>query len=142
MRTLRTALISPTMAGRLLVSLFAGAAIIVGLLAMHTMNADADDMAPTSAVSVGAVMPDHHAHVAATAGGVDCGIACPGDMPSHDMSVMACVLALLMLLLVIGVPAIVRLRTAAAPPGPASRWPSTAIAAQPPSLQVLSISRT
>lgn len=141
MRTLRAGLISPSFGRRLLVALLASAAIIAGLLAMHTLNAQADDASTTTVVSATTLMPDHSVHAAGQAGAVECGSSCPSDMPPHDMSVMACVLALLLLVLVVDIPMLSRLAVAAAPPGPASQWLSTAIAAQPPSLRVLSISR-
>lgn len=126
---------------RLAIVLLAVPAILVGLLAMHVLTTGASH-APASTVQASTVMSDSatdtlspHAHETTDCDGL-CG-------PEHDMVGMACILALLMTALLLTV----RLTLL--------RWPapltlaSTIVAdlanlapPQPPSLLVLSISRT
>jgi hypothetical protein len=126
----------------MLLSLLGVVAVIVGLMAMHTLSVDAPTHTPAAAVAPA----EHH-----TGGGAltadspatsdECGPA--GCEPMHAMGLMTCVLALLL----------VSLAFAAAPH--ISRWFVTlralnrvllsallAAAPTPPSLIELSISRT
>lgn len=145
-----TALIAPlriTRKRRLLLALFAVPAILIGLLAMHVFTtASADSSAPLAAAShhMGAT-PLLSAESAAIvpsspATADDCDGLCS---PSHDMLGMICVLALLVTLVLLTVHLV------------AIRWEqplraikdlaaraSALVPPVPPSLIVLSISRT
>lgn len=144
MKTFLVALRASTR-GRLALALFAVPAILVGLLAMHVLTTGnmTDTADHHSSVSLAAAAGDDMAMVPNPGTGSladDCGGVC---MPSHDMLGMMCVLALLagailfaLQLALTGWPTLTRilrplhLRAAAlAPP-------------TPPSLHVLSISRT
>lgn len=127
----------------LLVTLAAVAAIVAGLLAMHSLNLEHG----MSASMVSTVAPAGH-HTAAMATG-DAPVSITNDQggnpwaPEHSMTAMACILALLVAVLLIG---IVRLITAWRPAlrqvaNVLTRWVSVP-APEPPSLHALCISRT
>lgn len=129
-----------SMARTLLLLIAVTAAVIVGLLAMHSLNTHtaADTGHQTTVATASATAEDHHSGSTAT------GEPCADCGSGHsDMLAMACVLALLATVLLLG-----RLRpskvslsllprpqplSAALPGGPRLR---------PPSLTVLCISRT
>lgn len=144
MKTILVAIRAST-GGRVALALFAVPAILIGLLAMHVLATD------TMAGSA-----DHHSSMSqtATAGsdmiiaptpaaaslGDHCGGIC---MPSHDMLGMMCVLALLAGAILFAV----RLHLSGWPDlrrilEPIQRAVAAQAPATPPSLHVLSISRT
>jgi hypothetical protein len=127
----------------LLTALFA-ALVIAGLLGMHTFSTDhAESQMPAVSIAPGAMDADQMHATAASADSdaesdcLDCG---PSD--SHHAMIMACVLGLLVTLLLgcRAQPSLVR------PRGPSIAAPflraAVALMARPPSLSVLSISRT
>lgn len=125
---------------RLLLTLAAVVAIIVGLLAMHSFSTDAGNHDATTAVVAEAHQHEHGG--APFVANHDCDGACE---PGHSMPVTACLLALLVFTLLLAArEAVARGRLplpgAANPEWPvqagALRWP------RPPSLEALSISRT
>jgi hypothetical protein len=119
-------------------------ALIVGLLAMHTLNGDAESHHQATTATIGGAMvaDASSGHSAPTT--EDCTYDCaePAGMPAHDVLMVACVLALLVMLLVLVAPVTVGVW-----------WPFRALLRgtpavgslaprRPPSLLVLSISRT
>lgn len=139
---------------RLLIALFAVPAILVGLLAVHVLadsgmtEASAPHASSTHPGDAAPAQSPEHAMVPAVStnnSGSDCGGECgpSHDMPSHDTLSMICVLALLISVLLLIPPliltrweqlrrdilALITKAAALAPP-------------TPPSLHVLSISRT
>ena len=140
MNTIRYATSSSTTARRLLVLALVVSGIVFGILAMHTLNLMADSPSP---LTTGTVAAAHHAE---TMPSDDSGPLCDNDCGpiDHEMSSMTlCVLALLAGVLFVAA-------------GVASwrqeqRWgpmlarlldPLRAAVPTPPSLHVLSISRT
>jgi len=140
MNTIRYATSSSTTARRILVLALVVSAIVFGILAMHTLNLMADSPSPSTS---GAVVATHHAETMPSGDG---GPLCDNDCGpiDHEMSSMTlCVLALLAGVLFVAA-------------GVASwrqeqRWgpllarlvdPLRAAVPAPPSLHVLSISRT
>ena len=116
------------------------AAIIVGLLAMHSLNSHTETPAPTTAAM--------HEHGAADPGVADHGTTQPAtdgdcaDCGGHaSMLAMACVLALLIVSLLLFLPRVGITWGAALRAGPAM-IARAAVLARPPSLLVLCISRT
>lgn len=116
------------------------AAIIVGLLAMHSLNSHTETAAPATAAihEHGAITPDvaDHGTAQPTADGecADCG--------GHaSMLVMACVLALLIVALLLFLPRVGITWGAALRAGPTLTARATHLP-RPPSLLVLCISRT
>ncbi|CAN5212015.1 hypothetical protein BH11ACT2_BH11ACT2_01660 [soil metagenome] len=149
---MRTALLSrlrSSFSHRWFVVVFAVPAILIGLLAMHVLTAGSMNEAPMASPSIVSVA--HHSDAAATPAGMgtapsleksagDCGGPC---MPSHDMFNMLCVLALLATVILFAARLLL------------SSWPvlmsvlsklhrkAVSLAPPlPPSLHVLSISRT
>lgn len=128
----------PRITRRLLLLLILTAAVIIGLLAMHSLNSHTTARPPHT-VAVDTAMPvTVHQD---PAGGADSDCA---DCGGHTgMSVMACVLGLLVSLLILIRPDVAGF-VAAAPTStrgaPAAGDP--AAVARPPSLTVLCISRT
>ena len=117
------------------------AALIVGLLAMHSLNSYTDTAAPAAAASM-------HEHGAAGPGVADNGTTQPGtdgdcaDCGGHaNMLAMACVLALLIVSLLLFLPRVGITWGAALRAGPALIARATH-KPRPPSLLVLCISRT
>jgi len=118
--------------------------IIVGLLGMHTLNA---------ASSGHGAAPSHHAAVVTThleteTGetllGTECDAGCHANtVPGHEDMMTACVLALLVGMLFLAPPTLLQ-RFGALPTATANFWrfSSTSVLPRPPSLLVLSISRT
>jgi len=143
MTSARAALRPKTMTARtVLLPLFAVAALLLGLLAMHSLNLDS---AHASMPAAGTAHTEAHLTMPATTGEHTGG--CSNDCaPEHSMLTMACVLALLVGSVLLGAAVI---RTIRSTP---TRWllthieglPSLAALAppKPPSLLVLSISRT
>ena len=112
------------------------AAIIVGLLAMHSLNSHAARAEPTAVVSVHDMnATDHGTTQPAT--GDDC-----GDCGGHaSMLAMACVLALLIVSVLLFLPRVGTTWGAALRAGP-TLIARAAVLPRPPSLLVLCISRT
>ncbi len=127
----------------LLVSLAAVVTIVVGLLAMHSLNLEHSGSA--SAVSSTTAASHHNATMVAGEEAGSATDACGGApcAPEHSMTVMACILALLVSLLLVGAIRVVtawtpvRKRTAAV----VAQWASLPLPS-PPSLHALCISRT
>lgn len=133
---------------RVMIALFAVPAILIGLLAMHVLTTTGIGDSPTSS----SAMPAHHPttgtpsdEFAATSPGMpasseDCGGMCG---PSHDMLGMVCVLALLATVILLSLHLVLirweqlRRFVHALPAKAAALAPPV-----PPSLHVLSISRT
>jgi len=116
------------------------AAIIVGLLAMHSLNSHTETAAPATAAV--------HEHGTATPGAADHGTTQPAtdgdcaDCGGHtSMLAMACVLALLIVSLLLFLPRVGITWGAALRAGPAL-IARAAVLPRPPSLLVLCISRT
>ncbi|MCA0180444.1 MAG: DUF6153 family protein [Actinobacteria bacterium] len=131
--------------GRLALALFAVPAILIGLLAMHVLTTG--NMADTA---------DHHSSVSLAAAAVDemaiapspdpspvsddCGGVC---MPSHDMLGILCVLALLAGVILFALhPALTGWPTLTRILRPLRLTVAALAPPNPPSLHVLSISRT
>lgn len=128
---------------KLLLSLVASVAIVIGLVAMHSLNLEGGHSAAVSSLSPAAAAVDHHGMVetgaAATPAGVaDCDGAC-----EHSLMVMACILALMVTVIVLAASRSTMSREhhrrAAAP---LMELRATLAPVTPPSLVVLSISRT
>lgn len=123
---------------RLLLSLAAVGAILVGLLAMHSFSTDAGH-GTTIAVAAEA---SHHADAAAqTVAHDNCSGSCE---PGHSMAIMACLLALLVLTILFAVRDVPSrgLTMLAAVVRSAQRYAQAVPWPKPPSLVALSISRT
>lgn len=130
-----------SMARTLLLLIALIAAVIVGLLAMHSLNthtATETGHQTTVTAPAGAAADDHHADTTAT------DEPCPDCGTGHtDMLAMACVLALLAtLLLLIGPGTALRWLSTLARPRPLSTALFPRPDLRPPSLTVLCISRT
>ena len=131
--------------GRLAVALFAVPAILIGLLGMHVLTTGSTSEAQDhhSSVMLASTVASDVAMVLSpgTASQIDtCGTAC---MPSHDMLGMMCVLALLagaillhLQFVLTGWPGFTRIL------GAAQLKAASVAPPAPPSLHVLSISRT
>lgn len=129
---------------RILVVLGFAVAIIGGLLAMHALSpGDAPiDSSPTASathsqypVAIGGAVGDA-VHCAA-----DCGTS--GPLPDHSMILMVCALAALAVVLVVFAPArLARLSPSLSLKGLGRNAARLLLPARPPSLLVLSISRT
>jgi len=105
-------------------------ALIAGLLAMHTLTADTGhaESPAISSADTGHCLGDCDA---------------PGNMPNHSMPMMVCVLALLAAVIVVLAPALLaRLSGSLGVVVPAAGVPRALPRPRPPSLFVLSISRT
>ncbi|MCW4386543.1 DUF6153 family protein [Salinibacterium sp. SYSU T00001] len=131
----------------LIFSLAAIGAIVVGLVAMHSLNIEGGHSGHAASSPV-AASADHHAD--ADAGAADAAAVDPLASPAvcdsdceHAMTVMACILALMVTLIILGASratsisaGILRLLS------PVLELKATLAPAAPPSLHVLSISRT
>ena len=126
----------------LLLTLATVVTIVVGLLAMHSLNLE---HVASSNMDSSAAQAGHHGALASSEGAAgvagDCGgVPCA---PEHSMTAMACILALLVSVLLIGMIRVVTAwrpmrKRAEAPLEPGASLPMPA----PPSLHVLCISRT
>ncbi|MFD1716140.1 DUF6153 family protein [Amnibacterium flavum] len=131
-----------TAARTILLPLLAVVALLLGLLAMHSLNLDTAHAAMPAGGTAHA-----EAHLTMPAGSDehvgDCGNDCA---PEHSMLTMACVLALLVGSALIAGAAVRSFRNTSAPwrVAPLAGLPALAvlIPPKPPSLLVLSISRT
>jgi len=131
-----------TLLREVLLTLVAVAAIVVGLLAMHSLNLDNTQHGAGSAAQMAA--PAHHETGTAPLGEHGSSSDCAGVCgPGHSMTVMACVLVLLVTMIVLGA------RLAVSRWHELRRWAAALVAwavalapPTPPSLHVLSISRT
>lgn len=125
------------------------AAVIVGLLGMHTLNLHGTAAADApAAVSIAAAGPESGHHVGApshgsgdTSGALDTSCAgCGSD--DHAGMAMMCVLALLLVLLILLPPRALRGWTANLLPRPVAEGGTALLLPRAPSLHVLCISRT
>ena len=127
---------------RLIPFAIATALLIAGLLGMHTFTA-----APGGHSAVSAAHTTHSVeHVSGTAStenAADCDGTCLTAPAGHDEMQTACVLALLFGLLLVIAPALrYRLTPTLQLASVSARWRSRSARPHPPSLIVLSISRT
>lgn len=124
---------------RIVLSLLAVPAVLVGLLAMHVITLPGVTEVGHGMTSVTAVE-----HAAPDVGASIAPIACQGDCDGHAMTAMACILALLILTVVLAAAAstsgalrdLLSRLTGLLPRGPSHVAPR-----RPPSLSFLSISR-
>lgn len=132
---------------RLAAGMFLPAAVVVGLLTMHTLTAPAatsPTIAAEATVRVDTPGQPAHALRGVNQAHTVAGVGCDGcSAPDHVSAAMACVLALLMALLVLTPPALAprwmhppKMRRAA------TSQPAAADLRRPPSLHALCISRT
>jgi hypothetical protein len=138
-----------TLTRSLLLLVAVTAAIIVGLLAMHSLNTHVTATGHAGSASLAAVAVDagsqHDAPASAASAGASADhVGCAKCGDDHAMAWMACVLALLVSVIVF---ALVRTgwRTPAldsAVRAARARWHASVPVARPPSLAVLCISRT
>ncbi|NYD75865.1 DUF6153 family protein [Leifsonia soli] len=151
---------TPSSVWRPLFLLLAVVGVIVGILGMHTLvSGPADSMSPHAALhsALGSDHPGEESTKGTDAGrgmamgsstdpGMDAHAHCAagGCGPGHDMSAMLCFLALLATVLLLLAPILMRSRWAffAAIAARAREVPRIIAPASPPSLHVLSISRT
>lgn len=145
MKTIRSLASTHSATHRIVFTLGFVVALIAGLLAMHTLSASDTHIDATQTASAS----DHGMVGAATdraaidAGhcAADCGA--PGDMPDHSMLLMVCALALLAAVMVILAPALLaRLSTPLGVTMLVRHAVRAVPRSRPPSLLVLSISRT
>jgi hypothetical protein len=138
---------------RILMVLLGVPAIVIGLLAMHALTTDtgggtsAARMVTTAevmpAMSAPAPSPERLAAMATSVGASASGMCSGLCDPDHEMLGSACVLALLVTVLLFTLHLVLTSRKGprrTAPPGVASTVSLAAVS--PPSLHVLSISRT
>lgn len=146
MRATRSIVHSWSSFARLLMAVAVSLAVIVGLLAMHTLStADSAHGSRHAEVATEAhgtaQMPI--AGQSADAGPQPCDCVEPAPAPAHSMLLMSCVLALLVVLLLLAPPSLVGTLGALRSIGTGVARAHGALARpQPPSLLVLSISRT
>jgi energy-converting hydrogenase Eha subunit F len=133
-----------TLGRNVLVVLAVSIAVIVGLLAMHSLNTHAVSAEPAAetAAQANAEMTAHHSPAVPSEPEVGCAACGQGE---HSSAWMACVIGLLLTLLLLaprrGPGAAVR--TARGDRVPRLLWAARCLAAPPgPSLNVLCISRT
>jgi hypothetical protein len=128
----------PAALRRFLILILGVVAIVIGLLAMHSFSATpAHGAHATSTTST-------DAHAAVGHSGIDAGDEhCASDCNSHSAAAMMCILALLVGMLLIAIPRTSKTLHPIVPwlEGLASRPPSMRLL-PPPSLHILSISRT
>ncbi len=142
--TLRAAVLRPAAVQRTVLLLGVVVAIVAGLLAMHTIATGMTGHGDPGTAAM-AVAPDHQA---AGAHSAPMGNGCAEDCaPTHDMTAMVCVLALLVggLFLLVGLLRGIESRTHAMrsqPVGDAIRVLRSTPFRDPPDLLKLSISRT
>jgi hypothetical protein len=137
--TLRERILRPTAFLRVLLLSSAAGAVIVGLLAMHTIAAPGANSDPAHAAMV---VEGHDSPMIAGKPMVD---GCDGMCdPAHDIGTMACILALLVTVLVFGAShRSSRLSFLHARGSPvAGSWRPSPRSLPPPDLTILSISRT
>nr|WP_274638363.1 DUF6153 family protein [Microbacterium bovistercoris] len=146
MKTIRSLASSGSTTRRLVFMLGIAVALIAGLLAMHTLTAGTTHLESAPAISSGAVHDQAMAAVESAAVDTghcldDCGAS--GNMPNHSMLMMVCVLALLAAVVIILAPALLaRLSMSLGVVVLAADVPRALPRPRPPSLLVLSISRT
>ncbi len=135
-------------ARRLVLMFGIAVALIAGLLAMHTLTAGITHLESAPAMSSAAVHDQAMAGPAVEGTAVDtgdclgdCGVS--GNMPNHSMLMMVCVLALLAAVIIVLAPALLaRLAMSLGVVVLAVDVPRALPRPRPPSLLVLSISRT
>ncbi|MFH8253141.1 DUF6153 family protein [Microbacterium sp. B2969] len=147
MRTIRSMLQSRSSFTRALIGVAFALGVIVGLLAMHTLSGGGEQGHGSTPAAVAAGADMHSAGVSEHSGmadleSCDCGTSDPAH--GQSMLAMACVLGLLITLLVLAIPvALGRVDARDSLLGFAIERAGRALArARPPSLYVLSISRT
>lgn len=129
---------------KLIIWLLTVVGIVAGLLAMHTLNLEAAPHAAETGTVVSAHVEAHDSHGAAHSEPTESAVGCFGECgPDHSTMAMACILAVLATLLLIGMrqatPSWAPLRAAL------ERSRALLVLSLPrtaPSLHVLSISRT
>lgn len=149
--------VAATRTGRSFRSVFRGvllgvllvAAVIVGLLAMHTLNLHGTAAADApAAMSMAAPGPAHSSHdtAAGPASGDtqgDRGMSCAGcTTDDHSGMAMICVLALLLVMLLLAPPRLLRRGPGTVLRTPLAETHLARLLPRPPSLHVLCISRT
>lgn len=147
MKTIRLLVSTQSTMHRVFFTFGIAVALIAGLLAMHTLSASDThvESAPAASaaahdnVAVGAGMNSAAVDAGHCAG--DCGV--PGDTPGHSMLLMVCALALLAAVIVVLAPALLaRLSMSLGVAVPVRQAVRSLLRPRPPSLLVLSISRT
>lgn len=145
MKTIRSLTSTRSTMHRIFLTLGFAVALITGLLAMHTISAGHTHIESAQTASAS----DHGLNAVAMDGTVgdtghcvdDCGA--PGPMPDHSMLLMVCALALLAAVIVAVAPALfARLGVSLSLPVLVRNAARALRPARPPSLLVLSISRT
>lgn len=134
----------PSVSHRWLLAALFAALVIAGLLGMHTFSTAHSDVHVVAASTGATAMDAEHMHAASGSMDADAGSGCPdcGESGSHHAMVMACVLGLLVTLLLVCRVKPSRVRTRAPSiVAPFLRAVGT-LPPRPPSLIVLSISRT
>lgn len=145
MKTIRSLTSTRSSMHRVFLTLGFAVALIAGLLAMHTLGAS-----DTHVDSAQTVSASDHGQVGATTdrAAVDAGhcasdCGAPRDMPDHSMLLMVCALALLAAVIVVLAPALLaRLSTSLGMTMLVRHAVRAVPRLRPPSLLVLSISRT
>ncbi|WP_243073719.1 DUF6153 family protein [Microbacterium sp. SS28] len=146
MRTIRAILQSRSSLTRVLIGVALTLGVIVGLLAMHTLSGG-DASHGHSPAGVAAVADSHAPSMHDPSGVADpelCDCGTSGPVDGHSMLAMACVLGLLITVLILAIPKdLGRVDLRAPLLGLTTEVARRALArARPPSLYVLSISRT
>lgn len=147
MNTIRSLASTRSTMHRLVLMLGIAVALIAGLLAMHTLTAGNTHVESAPAISSAAahdqVMVGAAVDGTAADTGHCAGCGAPGNMPDHSMLMMVCVLALLAAVIIVMAPALLaRLSMSLGVVVLAADVPRALPRPRPPSLLVLSISRT
>ncbi len=143
MRWIRSMMHNRRSFARLIAAVAVTLSVVVGLLAMHSATPTEHSQESAHTVAADIALSDSAA-LAGSKAIEPCDCGSPGSAPVHSMLMVACILALLATFLVLVPPAASRvtfgmLRRIAA----SSTWLRGAVALlRPPSLLVLSISRT
>lgn len=147
MKTIRSLASTRSTMHRVFLTFAAAFVLIVGLLAMHTLSTGSTHH-ESGEVTIAAANHDHAPQAAVNSAAVDVGhcagdCGTPGNMPAHSLLLMVCALALLAAVIVVLAPALLArlsmtLGVAALVRDAARALPRP----RPPSLLVLSISRT
>ena len=145
MRSIRALVTDRVRSARVIVVLVAATAIVAGLLAMHGTGAQHASHAVVNGTTASQPHGDALAdsRPAAAPAPAILGTHCAGDcsVPEHDL-LAACVLALLVMLLLVTPPDRRSASIALQPAPPSSRPAGRPSLVRPPSLPMLSVSRT
>ena len=148
MKTIRSLANSGSTTRRLVFMLGIAVALIAGLLAMHTLTAGNAHLESAPAISSAADHDQAMAGPAVEGTAIDAGhclgdCGAPGNMPNHSILMMVCVLALLAAVIIVLAPALLaRLSMSLGVVVLVADMPRALPRPRPPSLLVLSISRT